>query len=230
MIKNVVFDIGKVLIEFDWMKFMHKLFNDEETISKVTDCIWNSGWWVEMDRGALPEEEVLNHIYDEAGDYRAEAVYTMEHFGEVIGKQNYAIPWIKELKSMGYKVFYLSNYSDFLIRANSESLDFRNYMDGGVFSHEEKLIKPDEAIYRRLCEKYNLIPEETLFTDDIQANIDAAMAYGIKGIRFDGYEITRPIIMKYLETGDESLLAVRPTVETTDGINWNAWQDNEANK
>lgn len=230
MIKNIVFDIGKVLIEFDWMKFMHKLFKDEEIISKVTECIWNSGWWVEMDRGALPETEVLEHIYEEAGTLRNEAVYTMEHFGEVIGRQEYAIPWIKELKALGYKVYYLSNYSDFLIRANEASLDFRAYMDGGVFSHEEHLIKPDEAIYRRLCEKYNLIPEETLFTDDIQANIDAATAFGIKGIRFDGYELTRPLIMKYLETEDASLLEAKPLVETNDGINWNAWKDKEDGK
>lgn len=225
MVRNVVFDIGKVLIEFDWMKFMKTLFTDEDKIAKITQCIWNSGWWPEMDRGAIPEEEILGHIYDEAGEMRADAEYTMEHFGECIGKQEYAIPWIQELKAKGYKVFFLSNYSDFLIRSNPESLMFREYMDGGVFSCEEHLIKPEAAIYKRLCEKYSLIPEETLFIDDIQANIDAAMALGIKGIRFDGYEITRPIIMKYLETGDEALLAERPAVPVEDGIDWNAWKN-----
>lgn len=224
MIKNVVFDIGKVLIEFDWMKFMHNLFTDEQLIESITQCIWNSGWWPEMDRGVIPEDEILAHIYDEAGEHRAEAIYTMEHFGECIGKQEYAIPWIKELKGMGYNVFYLSNYSDYLIRANEKSLKFREYMDGGVFSYEEHLIKPEAAIYNRLCEKYELVPEETLFIDDIQANIDAAMAIGIKGIRFDGYEITRPIVMEYLASGDEKLLATRPVMATEDGIDWNAWK------
>lgn len=224
MIKNVVFDIGKVLIEFDWMKFMHTIFEDEKVIDHITQSIWNSGWWPEMDRGALPEQEILDHIYEESGEYRKEAEYTMAHFGECIGKQDYAIPWIKELKAMGYNVYYLSNYSDFLIRANEESLKFREYMDGGVFSFEEHLIKPDAAIYNRLCEKYGLIPEETLFTDDIQGNIDAAMKQGIKGIRFDGYEVTRPIIMEYLKTGDETLLATREAIVTDDGIDWNAWK------
>ncbi|MCQ2493791.1 MAG: HAD family phosphatase [Lachnospiraceae bacterium] len=225
MIKNVVFDIGKVLIEFDWKKFMHTLFTDEQVIEAVTQSIWNSGWWPEMDRGAMPEQEILNHIYEESGEYRKEAEYTMEHFGECIGKQEYAIPWVKELKAMGYNVYFLSNYSDFLIRSNPDALRFREYMDGGVFSFEEHLIKPDAAIYNRLCEKYELVPKETLFIDDIQANIDAAMAAGIKGIRFDGYEVTRPIIMGYLKTGSEELLATRPAQVVDDGIDWNAWKN-----
>lgn len=225
MIKNVVFDIGKVLIEFDWMKFMHTLFTDEKVIAAVTQSIWNSGWWPEMDRGVIPEEEILNHIYEESGEFRKEAEYTIAHFGECIGNQEYAIPWVKELKSLGYNVYYLSNYSDFLIRSNPESLNFREYMDGGVFSCEEHLIKPEAAIYERLCEKYDLVPEETLFTDDIQANIDAAMAVGIKGIRFDGYEVTRPIIMEYLKTGNKALLEARPELVIEDGIDWNAWKN-----
>jgi HAD superfamily hydrolase (TIGR01509 family) len=57
-------------------------------------------------------------------------------------------------------------------------------LDGWVISSEEHLIKPDVAIYRRLCEKFNLLPEECLFTDDKQVNIDGAMRAGMQAVLF----------------------------------------------
>lgn len=226
MVKNVIFDIGKVLIYFDWMEYMRKNYDDEEVIEKITTSIWNSGWWPEMDRGVMPEEEIMSNIIKEAATLGVEeqAKYTLYHFAECMDKQDYAIPWVKELKAKGYKVYFLSNYSDFLVRIKPEILDFRSYMDGGVFSYEEGLIKPDAAIYNRICEKYNLIPQECIFTDDIQKNIDAARACGMKGLRFDGYETAYPLLMNYLESGDEKYLSDKPAVEIKDGINWNGWK------
>ena len=82
---------------------------------------------------------------------------------------------------------------------NPEVLDFLPYMDGGLFSCHAKLIKPDPAIYQRLCEKCDLIPEEALFIDDNAANIEAAKRFGLHAIRFEGYEKSYGEIMDYLK-------------------------------
>ena len=109
---------------------------------------------------------------------------------------------IKQLKEMGYQVVFLSNYSEFLMELNPEVLDFLPYMDGGLFSCHAKLIKPDPAIYQRLCEKCDLIPDEALFIDDNAANIEAAKRFGLHAIRFEGYEKSYGEVMRYLRETD----------------------------
>ena len=199
MIKNVIFDIGKVLIRFEWMEFMDKLFEDEETKKAVSDAVWQSGYWTELDRGAMPEEEVFKKLRESAGDYADAFDKAMDNLNMLVQKTDYASAWVKELKAKGYNVYFLSNYSDFIVRSNPDALEFKKYMDGGVFSFEEKLIKPDRKIFERICEKYGLKPEECLFTDDSQRNVDAARDFGMRAIRFDGYDKMYPVIMKYLE-------------------------------
>ena len=89
-----------------------------------------------------------------------------------------------------------------LMELNPEVLDFLPYMDGGLFSCHAKLIKPDPAIYQRLCEKCDLIPEEALFIDDNAANIEAAKRFGLHAIRFEGYEKSYGEVMRYLRETD----------------------------
>lgn len=225
MIRNVIFDIGKVLIKFEWIEYMHSIFDDENVIKAVTDTVWQSGWWTELDRNAIPEEEVFKKLREAAGDQVDNFNTAMERFGELIGRRDFAIPWVDELKEKGYKVFYLSNYSDFVVRSNPGALDFIDHMDGGVFSHQVKLIKPDRAIFECICEKYGLKPEECLFTDDSQKNVDAARAFGMRAIRFDGYEKTYPVIMDYLsgpENGSE-LHDLSGEGLPFDGLDYSKW-------
>jgi len=100
-------------------------------------------------------------------------------------------------------------------------------MDGGVFSHKVKLIKPNHAIFQKICETYDLNPGECLFTDDIQPNIDAARSFGMKAVRFDGYEQTYSYIMDYLKNGGEGDICDLPVSQADDGIDWTSWSKKE---
>ncbi len=202
MIKNVIFDIGKVLIRFEWIEFMQNIFDDEETRLGVSNAVWQSGYWTELDRNVMPEEEVFARLRESAGKYADAFDTAMSRLGELVQKTDYAVPWVKELKEKGYNVYFLSNYSDFIVRSNPDALEFKKFMDGGVFSYEVKLIKPNREIFECLCKKYSLDPSECLFTDDSQKNVDAAREFGMKAIRFDGYEKTYPAIMDYLAGPD----------------------------
>ena len=83
---------------------------------------------------------------------------------------------------------YLSNYSEFVMEAKPEVLDFLPLMDGGVFSCYVGIIKPDPAIYTGLFRKYDLIPEECVFIDDKPENVQAAKDLGMAGIVFSSYD------------------------------------------
>ena len=190
MIKNVIFDIGRVLIGFEWMDYIHRLF-DEETADKVTKALWHTHYWWELDRAVLSEEEILEMFYSAGPDVKEEIKEAFDRIGECMSRCEYAIPWIEEMKERGYKVYYLSNYSEHLMQANPEVLDFLPHMDGGVFSCYVQLIKPDPEIYRTLMDQYDLQAAECLFIDDRIDNVVAARKLGMQAIRFENYAQAR---------------------------------------
>ena len=187
MIKTVVFDIGKVLIGFEWGEYVRSLF-DEETAAKVTHAMFGSRYWHELDRAVLSEEEILELFYETEPEYKAEIDKAFERVGECVTRRDWAIPLIESLKARGYRVLYLSNYSEYVMASNPSALDFLPHMDGGIFSCDEKVIKPDPEIYRRLIAKYDLVPERCLFIDDNPDNVDAARAQGLQSFVFEDYD------------------------------------------
>lgn len=199
MIRNMVFDIGNVLMDFRWKEYMRSLFGEDETlIQTINQGIWHNGCWAAMDKGEMDGAATLRSAVAFAPQYEKEIKLTLDSVAHAFNKFEYSIPWIQELKRMGLNVYYLSNYSAFSVAANPDVLDFIPYMDGGVFSFEVKAVKPEPEIYRCLCEKFGLKPEECLFTDDVPANVKGAQACGFQGIVFEGYEKTYPLIMKAL--------------------------------
>lgn len=185
VIKNVVFDIGQVLK--GWQADLSPFF-DETTARAVEDAIWGTGYWTELDLGILEDEVLFEKMYEYAPDYKEQIAFMLNHLELVSERFDYAIPWIEKLKAAGYHVYYLSNYSRHLRKAVPHTIDFLPLMEGGIFSCDVNLLKPDQKIYQLLCETYDLVPEECLFIDDRQENVDAAIAFGMQAVRFDGYE------------------------------------------
>ncbi len=186
MIKTVIFDIGNVLVRFDYMPFVRRLLGNEETVHRVNNAIWFTGLWNELDRGQ-DEEEILKKMIEAEPDYEEEIRLTFDRVGECIFQEDYAVPWIEELKSRGYQVLYLSNYSEHTMRVNPGALSFLDHMDGGVFSCYEKLIKPDPALFRVILERYELVPGGCVFIDDNEANVETARKLGFNAIFFKSY-------------------------------------------
>ena len=197
MIKAVIFDIGAVLVEFDWNGFLHRIY-DAQTADAVFAATWGTEAWHELDRDALPRETVLGMFTANAPEYAAEIRTALARTNECAKLFSYTPGWIRSLKAQGLSVFFLSNYYPYLVWKNPEVLRFIDDMDGGVFSWQEKITKPDPEIYRRLLRKYDLRAEECVFIDDSQANIDAANALGLHAFRFVSYAEQYPQIMNYL--------------------------------
>ena len=199
MIRTVVFDIGNVLADFDYLTYIHKLYTDEEVISHINNAIWGTGCWKDLDRGE-DTEAVFRHMMEAEPDYQDEVRRAMDGIGECVIRMDYSIPWIQSLKERGYQVLYLSNYSYNTMKANREALDFLPYMDGGVFSCEIRSIKPEEKIYRTLFEKYSLDPGSCVFIDDMKENLEAAERLGMKTIQFRSCDQAKEDLEKLLSS------------------------------
>lgn len=180
---NIIFDIGGVLTDFDWDSFVSK-YLDPETADIVTKAMWHNPDWVEFDRGELSDEEVLKLFISSAPDHEAEIRLIFSKLGECPKDKPSTIPLIKHLKSKGYKIFFLSNYFEYLMHVFP--LNFLPHFDGGVFSCYEHVVKPDKRVYEILCERYGLDKSECVFIDDSEKNVKGAEAVGMKGIWYRG--------------------------------------------
>ena len=188
MIKNVIFDVGKVLVEWEPVVAMKKLGFDDETAKVVAAATAESSLWDVVDRSAETDEVLLSMLIDNAPQYEREIRIFWENIGLPIYQFDYARDWIRGLKCKGYGVYILSNYGRWAYQNTTEALSFLEDVDGAVFSFQVYQMKPEPEIYQTLLTKYDLKPEECIFLDDRQVNIDGAKALGIEGFVFTSYE------------------------------------------
>lgn len=202
MIKTIVFDIGRVLIGFEWEDYTSKIFagrlTDEE-IDIVNKATFRSSLWNEQDIGIMEIEDIHAGMLKLAPGYEKYAQEALDRVDECVEKKEYAIPWIEEMKTRGYQVLYLSNLSDYAFVQSGHAYDFIPHMDGGILSWTVKCIKPDHRIYEILFERYHLRPDECVFIDDNKANLEVAEDLGMKTVLFDNYDQAREDLEKILK-------------------------------
>ena len=184
MIKNVVFDVGKVLVDFDWQGFFDMLGFEPEVFEAVAKATVHSDLWNEFDRSKMTDEEILEGFVERAPDHREEVMRFWDNIGSSIHRYDYTFSWIQSLQEKGYGVYLLSNYPRRIYSQSIEELAFVEIVDGAVFSFEVQATKPEPEIYEALLEKYGLDPTECVFIDDNRANIVAANQLGMATIHF----------------------------------------------
>ena len=188
MIRNIVFDIGNVLTDFRWKDFLADKGFDKEMIRRIAKASVESPLWKEIDRGVWDREQLMEEFVKLDPEIEEEIRRAYDNVHGMVTPRDYAIPWIKELKEKGYKVYYLSNFSDKAYEECADALEFIPYTDGGILSYREQMVKPDPKIYHRLLERYDLNAEECVFLDDLEVNVEAARAEGFSGIVFETKE------------------------------------------
>lgn len=188
MIQTVIFDIGNVLVDFSWREFFDSFHLDKATYERLCRATVLDEDWNEFDRGVLSTQEVLSLLKENDPEIGDVIDRVFADTKGIVRRRDYAIPWIKELKERGLKVLVLSNFSEKVLTDCADAMDFLTYVDGGILSYREKVIKPMPEIYKRLIEQNHLTPEECVFFDDLQKNLDGAAAFGIRTILFEEKE------------------------------------------
>lgn len=188
MIKNIIFDIGNVLMPFGYRPFFESFGFDEETVERLCKATAQSPDWNELDRGVLSYDEVLRRFVQNDPQLEAIIYKVFADLQGILGVYDYTESWIRQLKEAGYGVYYLSNFFQKADEDCKALMGFLELTDGGILSYKDKMTKPDKKIYELLLERYDLKAEECVFLDDTRKNIDGARAVGIHGILFQDRE------------------------------------------
>ena len=198
MVKNIILDVGKVLVAWEPEDAMKQLGFDDKTVKAVADATVNTPVWIETDRGVWSDEQILQAFYEKAPEYKKEIDLFWNHLELAIKQFSYTKEWISNMKKEGLHVYILSNYGDWTYRRTKDNaLDFLPLTDGAIFSYTVKQIKPDFEIYETLLNQYRLKPDECVFIDDRMENIEGAEKAGIHGICFETIGQVKEDLKKY---------------------------------
>ena len=185
MIKNVIFDCGKVLVQYDETYIASHFVDNAEDAELLGRIGMARKYWDRFDKGELEEEEYLVAVKKELPEHLHKSVEQLsecwiDHCDSIPGM----LEIVKDLKK-NCKLYLLSNFNKKL-RNELYKIPALSEFDGLVISGEVRLAKPDPAIYQHLLRTYGLKAEECIFIDDNAANIAAGESQGIQGYLFDG--------------------------------------------
>lgn len=183
ILKNLVFDMGNVLIEWNSEKILKAITEDIHLQDLLRKEVFETGLWVETDEGVKTREEVIEIVTGKLGeDYRNEITQLLRYWYKYVDVFTKVQDRIIELSKSGYSIYILSNTAfTFYDLVKEVYLPATSVAKGMVLSCEEKVLKPDEKIYNILLERYNLDPHDTMFFDDLPENIWGAARCGING-------------------------------------------------
>lgn len=191
MIKNVIFDIGRVLFSYEPYDYIMSYGYDEKTSKEIFNIVFDDyGKCLQLDRGIISEEEFLNTLLVQNPNYCDIIKEVLSNWDIMLKPIQETIDFYINLKEKGYKIYLLSNFSKVNYEKLEKQNEFLRFADGKIISYEVKTIKPEKKIYELLLSKYNLIPQECIFIDDRKENIISAKNLGINGIQFKDIKTT----------------------------------------
>ena len=184
-VKNIIFDVGNVLMGYDWEEYLRSYDFPEEKYQKIADAVFRNPIWEEQDRGQHEESWYVDKFVESAPEYEADIREVIRRDPECMHLYDYAETWVKYLKNQGYHLYVLSNYGTYMLDRTKQDMSFLKYMDGVVFSCDVQQIKPEVDIYKTLLKRYSLKPEKSVFLDDRAVNCEGAGKAGIRTIQFE---------------------------------------------
>ena len=186
-IKNIVFDLGGVIITLDREEAVNRFKNAGlENASELLSAYHQKGIFLELEEGKLSEEEFYDAVRKEAGKYISNETIFYGWMGFLKETPEYKLTMLEELRQKGYRVYLLSNTNPVIMSwAHSSAFSpqgktIDDYFDKLYLSYQIGYTKPDPEIFRFMFNDSGMIPSETLFIDDGVANIEAGKKMGMK--------------------------------------------------
>lgn len=182
-IKNIIFDFGGVLIDWNPVYLYSKEFENKSEMNYFLENICTPEWNIQQDAGRSLAQatETLQKKHPE---HKELIGYYYGRWEEMLGGLISENERVLKMLKPNYPIYGLTNWSAETITIAYEKYDFFQLLDGIVVSGDEKLIKPDPKLYQVLLDRYNLVASESLFIDDNIYNVEAAREIGFKTIHF----------------------------------------------
>ena len=194
MIRNIIFDVGNVLMEYRWIDALVDTGLDREKAIQLGTTMLEDELWVLHDADTISRDDLISEFGKRYPEF-AENIKEFIIHGE---RMNIPRPEVWEkihiLKQKGYRIYLLSNYSKYLFEMHTKDASFMDDLDGRLVSYEVHQVKPDKDIYKTLLKRYDLDAKECLFLDDRKENTDTAESLGIKSITIESRKHVNSVI------------------------------------
>ena len=197
-IANIVFDIGNVLYAYDPVALIHKILGATPYETQFLDHLFHAPLWQSLDRGDLSESEALEHLASVCSDleFLSGCRQLLTHFSCHLDP----IPETHQVfvdLVVHYPVYLLTNFQSAPYKRLFEASPVLPLAKGAIVSADETCMKPEPQIYDLLLTRFSLRPEQTLFIDDMPANIAAARDKGLHAVQFTAPGVLRSSLQSY---------------------------------
>lgn len=199
MIKNIIFDIGNVCVTFKTMEYFLPYFNDAVKTKTLISHIFGNQLWRDYDQGIINEAQLRKTYIETLDDEPFDIHFILDHWKPLMKAIPTTYALMQALKQQGFHLYILSNINLESASYLKARMPFFSIIDGAILSYEEKLIKPDPAIYHCLEKRFGLRFEECIFIDDLKENIEQANQLGIHGIVYQNAKQVEQDVWKRIQ-------------------------------
>ena len=187
-IKNVVFDVGNVLVTWSPTEIVTRSFADGADIASLVSSIFKHEIWYALNRGELTEEEAKQEYHRHLQISTSDLDRLFFHIKDSLDLVDGSVEMLERISKVGYPLYALTDNVKELVQYLRKRYDFWTYFQGAIVSAEVKCLKPGPEIYQHLLRDYGLVAKETVFIDDSLPNIHGAQALGLRTVHFHDAE------------------------------------------
>lgn len=199
MIKNVVLDIGNVLVSFYPDIYISQFITKKGEIDYYNHICFKSAEWKCGDLGTKTREEIIDAICEKYPDDAEKVREIMANCDDMLRVSKKNTELVKRLKAAGIGVYYLSNTNEHAFEFMTSTYEVFSYLDGGIASYRDGVIKPSADIFELFLLRYGKKAEECVFVDDMPQNVDGARGVGLHGIVLKNIDDLEDELCKYPE-------------------------------
>ncbi|MDK2595031.1 HAD family hydrolase [Pseudoalteromonas obscura] len=187
-IKNVVFDIGNVVVRWSPVDIIRLTFPDAKEINALAQSVFHSEIWLDLNKGLTTEQETKQQYQQVLGFSQQDTERLFHYTKQSLILLYQSVELIKRVKQAGYGVYTLTDNVHEIVAYLKDTYDFWDLFDGEIVSADLGVLKPQPEIYHALLEQYQLAANETVFLDDMPHNVAGAKAVGMAAIQFENAE------------------------------------------
>lgn len=197
MLKNIVLDIGGVLVDYHTVDYYTARGYSQDMAQRLAQATMFCPYWEQFDIGLMPESWIREKMKQAAPELAQDIDRNLICQRGIVTRREESKDWIEHFRDEEFRVLVLSNFSQNALLNCPEAMDFLGQNLGGsgvpgtygvvgegIISSRDHVAKPYPEIYALLLSRYDLRPEETVFIDDTQMNLDGAKRFGMHTILF----------------------------------------------
>jgi putative hydrolase of the HAD superfamily len=183
-VRNVIFDLGGVVFDWNPDHIVSRVQPAPELRASLKAALFGHADWRLFDRGALSESELIERLQLRIGATRQEVEAILDAVRNSLVEKPETLKLIRALQGQGTPLYCLSNMPASVYKHLRQRHNFWDAFSGIVISGEVQMMKPEPEVFLHLLATFNLRAEESVFVDDLLANIESARQVGLHAIWF----------------------------------------------